>query len=212
MCDAKVLFPKSNFYNVYGPTECTINITSYKVNLKNLKNKKVVPIGKVFSHLYWKIIPTEKDRTIGELIVGGNQLMMGYVNMKYHFLKIKDKNYYNTGDLVKIDKGQIYWLSRNDDMIKKKGLRIFTTEIDEIVENKNKNIISKTILINEDLLLFYKGNSAKNDISKSIKENLPTYMHPFKIIKIRDFPLGPTGKIDVNKLKRLCVDQKLKVF
>ena len=87
-------------------------------------------------------------------------------------------------------------------MIKKKGLRIFTTEIDEIVENKNKNIISKTILINEDLLLFYKGNSAKNDISKSIKENLPTYMHPFKIIKIRDFPLGPTGKIDVNKLKK----------
>jgi acyl-coenzyme A synthetase/AMP-(fatty) acid ligase len=200
--DAKALFPKSNFYNVYGPTECTINITSYKVNLKNLKNKKVVPIGKVFSHLYWKILPTEKDRTIGELIVGGNQLMMGYVNTKFNFLKIKDKNYYNTGDLVKIDKGQIYWLSRNDDMIKKKGLRIFTTEIDEIVENKNKNIISKTILINEDLLLFYKGNSVKNDISKSIKENLPTYMHPFKIIKIIDFPLGPTGKIDVNKLKK----------
>ncbi len=200
--DAKALFPKSNFYNVYGPTECTINITSYKVNLKNLKNKKVVPIGKVFSHLYWKLIPTEKDRTIGELIVGGNQLMMGYVNTKYNFLKINDKNYYNTGDLVKIEKGQIYWLSRNDDMIKKKGLRIFTTEIDEIVENKNKNIISKTILINEDLLLFYKGNSAKDNITKSIKENLPTYMHPFKIIKIKDFPLGPTGKIDVNKLKK----------
>ena len=105
--------------------------------------------------------------------------MMGYVNMKYHFLKIKDKNYYNTGDLVKIDKGQIYWLSRNDDMIKKKGLKIFTTEIDEIVENKNKNIISKTILINEDLLLFYKGNSVKNDISKSIKENLPSLYASF---------------------------------
>ena len=38
--DAKKLFPKSNFYNVYGPTECTINITSYKVRLERLKDKK----------------------------------------------------------------------------------------------------------------------------------------------------------------------------
>ena len=206
--DAKALFPKSNFYNVYGPTECTINITSYKVNLKNLKNEKVVPIGKVFSHLYWKLLSTKKDKIIGELIVGGSQLMIGYINTKFKFLKIKSKKYYNTGDLVKIVKGQIYWLSRNDNMIKKKGLRIFTTEIDEIVENKNKNIISKTILINEDLLLFYKGNSIKDNISKSIKENLPPYMHPLKIIKINNFPLGPTGKIDVNKLKKNYASNK----
>ena len=206
--DAKALFPKSNFYNVYGPTECTINITSYKVNLKNLKNEKVVPIGKVFSHLYWKLLSTKKDRTIGELIVGGSQLMIGYINTKFKFLKIKSKKYYNTGDLVKIVKGQIYWLSRNDNMIKKKGLRIFTTEIDEIVENKNENIISKTILINEDLLLFYKGNSIKDNISRSIKENLPPYMHPLKIIKIKNFPLGATGKIDVNELKKNYASNK----
>ena len=143
--DAKKLFPKSNFYNVYGPTECTINIASYKVKLEQLKDKKIVPIGKIFSHLYWKLIPSGDDKSTGELIVGGSQLMMGYVNKEYDFLKIKNKKYYNTGDLVKIDKGLIYWLSRNDDMIKKKGIRIYTSEIDEVVENKNKNIISKLI-------------------------------------------------------------------
>ena len=35
-------------------------------------------------------------------------------------------------------------------------------------------------------------------------------MHPFKIIKIRDFPLGPTGKIDVNKLKKDYASIKIK--
>jgi iturin family lipopeptide synthetase A len=200
--DAKKLFPKSNFYNVYGPTECTINITSYKVRLERLKDKKIVPIGKVFSHLYWKLVPIGNDKQVGELIVGGSQLMQGYINTNYKFLKIKNKKYYNTGDLVKIEKGQIYWLSRNDNMIKKKGLRIYTSEIDEVVENKNKDVISKTILINDDLILFYRGNSTKDNIAKSIKRNLPNYMHPLKIIKIISFPLGPTGKIDVNTLKK----------
>ena len=200
--DAKKLFPKSNFYNVYGPTECTINITSYKVKLEQLKDKKIVPIGKIFSHLYWKLIPSGDDKSTGELIVGGSQLMMGYVNKEYDFLKIKNKKYYNTGDLVKIDKGLIYWLSRNDDMIKKKGIRIYTSEIDEVVENKNKNIISKTILINDNLILFFRGNSLKKEVLKSIKKNLPAYMHPLEIIKIKNFPLGPTGKIDVNLLKK----------
>ncbi len=206
--NAKKLFPKSNFYNVYGPTECTINITSYKVKLEQLKDKKIVPIGKIFSHLYWKLLPTGNDRSIGELIVGGSQLMLGYVNKEYNFLKIKNKKYYNTGDLVKIDKGLIYWLSRNDNMIKKKGLRIYTSEIDEIVENQNKNIISKTILIDDDLILFFRGNSLKNKISKSIKKNLPAYMNPLKIIKIKNFPLGPTGKIDENILKKNYASKK----
>ena len=200
--DAKRLFPKSNFYNVYGPTECTINITSYKVKLEHLKDKKIVPIGKIFSHLYWKLLPTGSDKSTGELIVGGSQLMLGYVNKEYKFLKIKNKKYYNTGDLVKIDKGLIYWLSRNDDMIKKKGIRIYTSEIDEVVENKNQNIISKTILMNDNLILFFKGNFLKNEVRKSIKKNLPTYMHPLEVIKIKNFPLGPTGKIDVNMLKK----------
>ena len=199
--DAKKLFPKSNFYNVYGPTECTINVASYKVNLKDLKNKKIVPIGKVFTHLYWKLIPTEIDKSIGELIVGGSQLMSGYINKDYKFLKIGNKKYYNTKDLVKIDNGQIYWLSRNDSMIKKKGLRIYTSEIDEVVEKKNKNIISKTILVDDELILFFRGNSIKTKILKTIKNNLPTYMCPSKLVKVKDFPLGPTGKIDVNTLK-----------
>jgi acyl-coenzyme A synthetase/AMP-(fatty) acid ligase len=206
--DAKKLFPKSNFYNVYGPTECTINITSYKVNLSELRNKKIVPIGKIFSHLYWKLIHTEDNKNIGELIVGGSQLMLGYINTNYNFLKIENKKYYNTKDLVKIDNNQLYWLSRNDNMIKKKGLRIYTSEIDEVVESKNKNIIAKTILIDEELVLFFRGNALKKNIFKTIKDNLPAYMRPSILVKLKEFPLGATGKVDLNILKSNYASKK----
>lgn len=198
--EAKNLFPKSSFYNVYGPTECTINITSYKVNLDELKDKKVVPIGKIFDHLYWKIIPTEYNPKIGELLVGGSQLMDGYINKKYDFIEIENKIYYNTGDLVTVERGQIFWLSRNDSMIKKKGLRIFTTEIDEVVERNNKDIISKTVFIKDELILFFRGNAKASSIKDAIKQNLPPHMHPYEIINVENFPLGATGKIDVNQL------------
>ena len=206
--DAKKLFPKSNFYNVYGPTECTINITSYKVNLSELRNKKIVPIGKIFSHLYWKLIHTEDNKNIGELIVGGSQLMLGYINTNYNFLKIENKKYYNTKDLVKIENNQLYWLSRNDNMIKKKGLRIYTSEIDEVVESKNKNIIAKTILIDEELVLFFRGNTLKKNIFKTIKDNLPAYMRPSILVKLKEFPLGATGKVDLNILKSNYASKK----
>ena len=51
-----------------------------------------------------RVLPNENDENIGELIVGGSQLMNGYVNKKYEFLKLDKKKYYNTGDLVKIEK------------------------------------------------------------------------------------------------------------
>ena len=129
--------------------------------------------------------------------------MNGYVNKQYEFLKLNKKKYYNTGDLVKIEKGEIYWLSRNDGMIKKKGLRIYTTEIDEIVEKYNKDTISKTIFINDELILFFKGNTNQNKILKNIRNYLPSYMHPSNVFKIKDFPIGPTGKIDINRLKKI---------
>ena len=134
--------------------------------------------------------------------------MDGYVNKEYKFLKIKNRKYYNTGDLVKTEKGLIYWLSRNDNMVKKKGLRIYTSEIDEIVETNNNNLISKTILIDSDLILFYLGNVNKNKILNCIQKNLPPYMHPLKIIKVKEFPIGPTGKVDLNKLKKSYASEK----
>ena len=47
----------------------------------------IVPIGKIFSHLFWKLIPTKNDKSIGELIVGGSQLMSGYINTNFKFLR-----------------------------------------------------------------------------------------------------------------------------
>jgi acyl-coenzyme A synthetase/AMP-(fatty) acid ligase len=129
--------------------------------------------------------------------------MKGYINSNFKFLKINNKKYYNTGDLVKKEKGQLYWLSRNDSMIKQKGIRIYTSEIDEVVDNKNKGIISKTILLNDKLILFYVGNILQKNILLSVEKYLPNYMRPSKIIRIKHFPLGSTGKVDINKLKEI---------
>ena len=35
-------------------------------------------------------------------------------------------------------------------------------------------------------------------------------MHPLKIIKVKEFPIGPTGKVDLNKLKKSYASEKVK--
>ena len=147
--------PRAVFYNVYGPTECTINVTA--VRLDNLyKSKKIdkIPIGKVFNNLNYKLINYEEgkikeNKISGELLISGKQVMRDYVNKnnvhKEYFINIKNKKYYKTGDLVFKKNNLLYLKGRIDDIIKIKGYRINPQEIDNIILNNKKIINSKTI-------------------------------------------------------------------
>ena len=75
------IVPDLRVFNYYGPTETTIEVTTYDVDRHNLRGQgpnRGTPSG-VHLHLVstdGKII--EGPNTTGELYIGGNQLMRGY--------------------------------------------------------------------------------------------------------------------------------------
>ena len=74
--------PNLRVFNRYGPTETTIQVTTYEVTQDDVASG-IVPIGMPhpgvsFPHRGWDGSLVLGPDEVGELYVGGNQLMRGY--------------------------------------------------------------------------------------------------------------------------------------
>lgn len=207
-------FKHATLYNMYGPTEATVEVTNYVCpnNDKDLK----MHIGKSIPNTPLLIL--NKDGVllpkgiIGELHIGGPQVSSGYVNKNELTKKtFIENNYvnsklYKTGDLAKLlNTNNIEYLGRIDSQIKIRGMRI---EVSEIKKNilKEKNIIDCHVTLynfnGKDFLIAYVSPTTvdENQIIKSISKFLPKQMIPDKIIKLDKFPISKNGKLEKSKL------------
>ncbi|MGB5868137.1 MAG: AMP-dependent synthetase, partial [Arcobacteraceae bacterium] len=118
-----------------------------------------------------------------------------------------------TGDYVyKDEEGYIYFVSRNDDMIKTSGYRISPLEIETVVYNNIQEIKECAVFgienekIEEEIVLIYSGTKElpKNEIIFELKKHLPIYMVPTIIIFRANMPMlaKDTTKIDKEILKK----------
>ncbi len=207
--------PNAMFVNVYGPTEITCNCTYHIIDRNRVYDK--IPIGKSFPNERVflldeanKII-TEKNKT-GEICVAGTSLALGYYNNKEqtdkHFIQnpLVDKYneiIYKTGDLGYYDENDdLVFTGRVDFQIKYQGHRIELEEIEKAIMQFDSIVRACCIFDSEKEKLygFYIGNIDKKELHVMLKEKLPQYMIPSKLIQVDEFPLTKNGKIDRKKL------------
>jgi acyl-CoA synthetase (AMP-forming)/AMP-acid ligase II len=111
-----------------------------------------------------------------------------------------------SGDLVRRDNdGFLYFVGRNDDMIKTSGYRVSPTEVEEVVfrtglvaevvalgvpddELGQAIVVVATPLPDFDLDI--------DNINRECREILPRYMVPRAIVSRDELPRNPNGKID----------------
>jgi len=218
----------SKVENLYGPTELTIACASYTFDPKINDNGNIVPIGKVFDGMSFKIIGEDGEEKklgeIGELCISGPQTFKGYINnidaTRENLVKFKssEKIFYRTGDLVKeLEDLNLIYIGRKDTQIKINGYRIECGEIEaKILENSE--VSSAAVLpwpvennINKGIVAFILGEDIKLDeLNKDLEKKLPWYMHPNEFIILDEFPLNSNGKIDRNSLKNSLEKRNLK--
>lgn len=215
--------PNSNIYNFYGPTECTIYCT-YQKFTRTGTNKQLngmMSIGKPMSGLKAIIIDEESkvlgENATGELCISGDQITPGYwknkEKNKESFFEIRfmdhSERYYRTGDSCYIDEdGDIMLIGRLDHQVKIQGYRVELGEIEYHARKylNGQNAAACTFsnsLDNIEIALFIEGKTiADNGLVNYLKENLPHYMIPTRIIFKSIFPLNNNGKVDRIELKR----------
>ncbi len=208
------------FYNVYGPTECTIFTTTYLVDRK----MRDIPIGKPLDNMRLYIVDPQGRRlpvgAAGELWVAGPQVSRGYLNRPEKTAEVyitnpftTDEKYarvYRTGDIVRyLPSGDIQFVGRRDGQVKIRGFRIELKEVESVIR-EFPGIKDATVQAFDEegggkFIAAYIVSDQQVDIealNNFILDQKPPYMVPAVTMQIDAIPLNQNQKVNKRALPK----------
>lgn len=208
--------------NVYGPTECCVDVATYRVlpeYLDTANQRAHLPIGRTLGNNRLYVLnkhgKVQPVGVVGELCISGDGVGRGYLNLPEltaeKFVRdpyVQGGTMYKTGDLVKwLPDGHIEYLGRMDHQIKIRGYRIEVGEVEAALLNIEcvKEVI---VMSHEDdhgdksLCAYFTADSTLTvgELKQSLSKVLPNYMVPAYFIQLDHMPLTSNGKIDRKSL------------
>ncbi len=209
------------FYNIYGPTECTVAVTNYLVK----DDSRLLPVGKPLENTKLYVVDEKMHLLppggVGELCIAGLQVGRGYLGRpdltEKSFIPnpfSDDEDYsviYRTGDIVRwLTDGSIDYVGRRDAQVKVRGFRIELTEIEKVIREyegiKNAAVCAFDSPSGGKYVAAYVVSPVHVDIDKLndfIKTKLPPYMVPSATMQIEKIPLTVNQKVDRRALPKI---------
>jgi amino acid adenylation domain-containing protein len=212
--------PHTQFVNLYGPIEITLDCT-YHLVVDRIPDEQPIPMGIACRNTSLLVLKEDGSKAqvgeIGELYVRGTSLAMGYYNnpeqtAKAFVINPLNKYYpeviYKTGDMVIYKDGLYYFKGRADTMIKHLGYRIELTEIEHSilsVIDEVKNVCVVYAAEQKEIIAYCESSHdlTFQDFRTRLRNNLPSYMIPSKLVQVDQMPMNPNGKIDRLHFKKL---------
>ncbi|HEX2936195.1 MAG TPA: AMP-binding protein [Bacteroidales bacterium] len=222
--DLKKIFPNALIFRMYGLTECkrVCYLEPELVDAKPTSVGKAIPGTEVFL-----LSPDGKPVSPGEpgiLHVRGPHVMVGYwkkEDLTNEMLKpgrFPTEKILCSNDWFKMDEdGDLYFLGRNDDIIKTRGEKVSPVEIENIIHQipgvKEAAIMgTPDEILGESIVAFITNHESAelsdSDIRRECALQLEAFMVPQKVIFIPEMPKSPNGKIDKKELKKIYLDNE----
>lgn len=207
--------------NCYGPTENTTFSTYYVIPREIIDSKQLtIPIGRSIEYTQTYIMNEDGMPTlegeVGEIYLSGDGLANEYLNNRdltakcfiSHDVEGVSTRMYKTGDLGYFNaNGYIEFTGRIDTQVKINGYRGDIGEIENCI-NGYCSVKASTVLIHvhdsgdKFLVAFVVGNkNHENELNNYLKNHLPSYFLPQKIIWLDNLPMTTTGKVNKKLLK-----------
>jgi amino acid adenylation domain-containing protein/non-ribosomal peptide synthase protein (TIGR01720 family) len=203
--------------NMYGPTEATIGATFHRCDRE--ASLKSVPIGRPITNTEIYLLSYELTLVpvgvAGEIYIGGAGLAWGYLNragltaerfLPNPFGEEAGGRLYKTGDVGRYRAdGSLEFLGRCDEQLKVRGFRIEPGEIEALLK-RHPAIRDALVMAHEDdagrrrlvsYVLWRDGAEVNvGELRKFLREELPEQLIPAVFIKLGEWPLTASGKID----------------
>jgi len=223
--DCKKTFPQAKFYSMHGLTE------AFRSTYLDPEQAQIRPdsIGKPIPDVELYVINEDGKecgvREVGELIHRGSYIYRGFWNapeqnaQRFKSIQIlkdvinlegqlTDETVVASGDYVyKDEEGYMYFVSRQDDMIKTRGFRVSPFEVESVVAKNIPQIDQCAVfgveneIIEEEIVMVYSATNeiTENEILFELKKHLASYMIPSRVIYKKSLPLVQSDKNLINK-------------
>ena len=223
------IFADADIYAMYGLTEA-FRSTYLE---PNLINDNPTSMGRAIPFAEILVVNDDGNRAQigeeGELVHSGPLVAQGYwqdeERTAERFRAAPNFSDYGgmavwSGDRVKRDNdGLLYFVGRRDAMIKSSGNRISPAEIEHsalasgtIAETVALGIANKRLGHEIVLYVRYTDGSIDNEnaqLQQYLKQELPNFMIPHRIITLTVFPKNPNGKLDRTALLTMAMEQQI---
>jgi long-chain acyl-CoA synthetase len=217
--DLKKIFPDALIFKMYGLTECkrVCYLEPELIDLKPGSVGKAIPGTEVFllSADGQPVPPGEK----GVLHIRGPHVMLGYWHkeeLSREMLRpgsLPGERILCSNDWFRMDEeGFLYFLGRNDDIIKTRGEKVSPVEIENVLYkipgiNEAAVIGIPDEIMGEAIIAFVTShNKSREDEKEILKEcmaKLELFMVPQHIVFLEEMPKSSNSKIDKKELKKM---------
>ena len=207
------------FFNVYGPTECTVDSTICDIRTSKIESVIGRPIANTQVYILNSQLQPVPIEVAGELHIGGTGLARGYLNrseltaerfIPNLFSDEPNAKLYKTGDLARyLPDGNIEFIGRIDNQVKIRGFRIELDEIETVLK-QHPVVRDCVVIVREDdvesknlvayVVLNQRHTIAVDDLRHFLKQKLPSYMIPSGFMVLETLPLTTNGKVDRSAL------------
>lgn len=166
-------------------------------------------IGLPLKGIECKIVDEEGNELptgeVGELILRGENIMLGYYNDPEETARTLKGGWLHTGDMAKMDEeGYLYIVDRKKDMVNVSGLNVYPREIEEVLYQFPKvheaavigvpdklrgEYVKAFVVLNED------EECNSKELIQFLSDRLASYKIPREIEFLQSLPKNSTGKI-----------------
>jgi acyl-coenzyme A synthetase/AMP-(fatty) acid ligase/nucleoside-diphosphate-sugar epimerase len=199
----------SRVLNAYGPTEGTVCFSVAEPT--RFTTSVGYPIDGYTARVYDSADGRYRAAGRGELVLVGDGVALGYEDPAADeadgagpFTTVGGRPAYHTGDDVDLRDGEVFYVGRLDEQIKRLGHRVDLTALEGRL---SRLLDSRVALVTDDSALVLVHAAADRpgpELTGWLRQVLPSWEVPDVVLAVPHIPVTGTGKADKNKLRALA--------
>ncbi|WP_041598640.1 hybrid non-ribosomal peptide synthetase/type I polyketide synthase [Hahella chejuensis] len=202
--------------NVYGPTECCVDVSACVLTRDALPETATAPLGRPLRGARLYVLDPwgqpSPAGAVGEIVIAGDCVSRGYLQRpeleaeKFVDLPpLNESRAYRTGDLgCWLDDRQLHYLGRRDAQVKIRGYRVELGDIESQLSAHDAIAECAVALFPQRQQLaayvVYRQDAdpppTVQDLQNHLRSRLPEYMVPAYILTLPRLPVNASGKLD----------------